>query len=249
MGVILAIASRKGGCAKTSAAVTLAGVWAEEGKRVLVVDVDSQGSASRWLGVDDDGGELLAALVDGAELPSVATNIEGVELAPSGVRMANLDRALASTPGAEFVLREALEKVKGFDVIIVDCPPSLGASTVAALTAAQWVASPVAGAMSLDGLEEIRDLVALIRRRLNPALKWAGVFLAQGDPRTRLTRDIAALLAKTLPDDLLSSSVRSSVRMREAPSRRSWIGAYDPRGGVHRDYERVANELAERMTA
>ncbi len=203
---VVAIASPQGGMGKTTTAVNLAAALAELGDPVLVIDLDVQASCSRWFGVHDDGHGLLDVLSgQGAIEPLIQeTAVPGVSLVPSGPWMMAAERVLTSEVGGELILRSALDQLprfrKGsrpsasiqrrrFAWILLDCPPTLGAPSLAGLVAARELLVPVAAhVLSLPSVVALEETVTRVRDRLNPALPITGI-LACRVARTRL-RDI-----------------------------------------------------------
>lgn len=249
----LAITNQKGGSGKTTTAVNLAGALAERGASVLLLDLDPQGNASRWLGAPSDGQAMLSVLSRERELLDVVqpTNVPGVDVAPGGTWLASAERALAAEVGAELALREALTaKELHWDFILVDTPPTLGLLTISALVACEEVLAPVeASSLAIVGLGDLLKTVERVRARLNPTLEWLGVVVTRVDHRTRVSREVMDLIKTRFGDDAFSTFVRESVRFREAPSHQSWMGQYDAHGTGHRDYRSLADEVYERRVA
>lgn len=245
----LAVTNQKGGSGKTTSAVNLAAALGEKGLRVLVVDLDPQASASAWLGVSDGGRGLLDAFVDKAHLDDLVhdTNAEGVGLIPASSWLANAERSLAGEPGAELIFRKAVRRLKGWDFLLVDCPPALGLLTVSALAAVEEVLVPVEPSpMALAGVARLEETVDLVADRLNEGLKVAHLLACRVDTRTTLAREVLEALRERFGERVFSSSVRETVRLREAWGYSQPITQYDPRGHGAEDYRAVAAELLKR---
>ena len=212
MRLVIAIANHKGGVGKTATAVNLAAALAEGGEAALVVDLDPQGSASSWLGVDDEGAETLEAFADGRALPVRATATAGIEVVPSGTAMAAAERRLSGEIGAERLLAEALSRTEGhWRWILIDCPPGLGLLSVNAMAAAGGVVVPVeAHHLGLRGLVDSRRTVEAVRRRLNPLLEIAGVLPCRAHGRRALHREVVEALEKSFPGRV-GPSIRESM--------------------------------------
>jgi chromosome partitioning protein len=249
---VIAIASQKGGTAKTTTTVNLAAALGELGRRVLVLDLDPQSSTSAWLGVRDGGTGLLDALVDedgagslaGLVLPSSAP---GVDLIPASAQLARAERHLADALGGERILlglTRALPRDR-WDYLLVDCPPALGQLTINALAAAGEVLVPVeASTMAVAGLAGLLRTVALARRHLNPDLALCGIFACRVDTRTVLARNVVAALRDRFPELALATAIRETVRLREAWAQSLPINLYAPKSSGAHDYRCLALEIA-----
>ena len=246
----VAILNHKGGSGKTTTAVNLAAALGELGRRVLLLDLDPQASASRWLAIDDKTGGLYDVLVKRTALePHIRqTTVAGVDLVPARQDLAAAELEARRKPGAELVLRNALSHLPPrWDTVLLDCPPSLGLLTVNALAAADEVLVPVeAHILALEGLADLLGTLGLVREALNPQLRLSAV-LACRVSRTRHTRDVVELLRQQFPDTMLTTVVRESARLAEAPAFKQPILTYasDSPGAV--DYRAVAAEWLSRL--
>lgn len=250
----VAVTNQKGGSGKTTTTVNLAGALAEHEARVLVLDLDPQGNASRWLGHPNDGREMLSVLARESDFLSTirATDVEGVDLAPGGTWLATAERALAAEVGAELALKEAIATLPSdrWDFVLVDTPPTLGLLTISALVACDEVLAPVeASSMALVGLGDLLKTVERVQARLNPGLRWLGVVATRVDLRTRVSREVTQVLRERFGQIAFETVVRESVRFREAPSHQAWMGSYDTYGVGHRDYRSLASEVVGRVAA
>jgi chromosome partitioning protein len=246
---VVAILNQKGGSGKTTTAVNLAAALGELGRRVLLVDLDPQASASRWLAVDDSVGGLYDVVVQRAPLePHIRpTAVTGVDLVPARQDLAAAELEARRKPGAELVLRQALGRLPPrWDTALLDCPPSLGLLTVNALAAADEVLVPVeAHILALEGLADLLGTMDLVREALNPRLRLGGV-LACRVSRTRHTRDVTELLRQQFPDTMLTSVVRESARLAEAPAFKKPILTYASDSPGALDYRAAAAEWQAR---
>lgn len=242
-----AVTNQKGGSGKTTSAVNLAAVGGELGRRVLVVDLDPQASASAWLGTPDGGRGLLEVLTEGAALEDlvVETGTAGVDLVPASAWLANVDRVLAGEVGAELAFRDAVKALPArWDLVLVDCPPALGLLTVSALAAVREVVVPVeTSAMALAGLAGLVRTVERVRDRLNPDLAIRAILPCRVDARTNLARDVVAHLRERFGSLVTETVIRESVRVREAWSFGQAVTTYDPRGAGAEDYRAAFHEL------
>jgi chromosome partitioning protein len=251
----IAIMNQKGGAGKTTTAVNMAAAMGELEKRVLVLDLDPQHSATDWLvGRNGDRREdrgLYDCLVHNETIAThvYQTNAAGVELVPSTDWLLGVDKALAMEAGAEAILKETLAELPKdrWDFVLLDCPPSLGFLSVSALVAADDVLVPVeAEYMALSGLASLLRSIERVQRRLNPQLLLSSVLICKVDSRKNLAKDVTSALRSRFEDILLRAVVRDNVRLAEAPSFREPITTYAPKSAGAEDYRAVAKELLAR---
>lgn len=246
----IAVVNQKGGTAKSTTAVNLAASLAEApfGRRVLLVDLDPQHSATDWmLGSGADVGKgVFAVLGENGNVYDVVyeTPVEGVAIVPSSSWLVGAERALAGEVGAETILRRKLSKLTGYDYVLFDCPPQLGILTVNALVAAEEVLVPVeAHVMALAGLAQLVETVELVQDRLNPDLEITGILPCRVDSRTRHAGDVVGQLRERFGDLVFETVVRENVRLAEAPSFRAPITTYDSRSAGAVDHRALAKEV------
>lgn len=252
MGRTIACANQKGGVGKTTTVVNLASYLALEGARVLVIDLDPQGNATSGLGVDRGSLDrsVYDAVVGDDDLGSliVATAAPGVDLIPASIALAGAEVELAGLDARERRLRRLLVPLTDrYDVIFIDCPPSLGLLTVNALTAADAVLIPLqCEYYALEGLTQLLATVDLVRDHLNPRLALDGVVLTMADARTNLSAEVAAEARRHLADRVYETVIPRSVRLSEAPSHGLPISRYaaDSRGAAA--YAALAQEWRAR---
>tara|TARA_Y100000588_G_scaffold359496_1_gene418535 strand:+ start:6459 stop:7253 length:795 start_codon:yes stop_codon:yes gene_type:complete len=247
VSVVFAIANQKGGVGKTTTAISLAAALGEHGKEILIVDTDPQANASSALGVrDPDGNSLYDALVEEAPLLStiVETETPRVSLVPTTPGLAGAEVELVTMMAREFRMKRALETVRdNFDIILMDCPPSLGLLTVNALTAADEVIIPVQSEyFALEGLRHLSQTIELVRRNLNPNLLLRGILLTMFDGRTNLSRDVEAEVRRHF-NNTFQVVIPRSVRLSEAPSYGLPVQQYDPTSTGAIAYAQLAEEL------
>jgi chromosome partitioning protein len=250
----LAIASGKGGVAKTTTAVNLAAALGELGRRVLVVDLDPATSASSWLARPDPGRGLLDALTNGGSLAGLIqeSRAPGVDLIPASQSLAAAEKALAGEVGAETLLREALSRLAPdrWDLVLMDCPPALGLLAIWALVACREVLMPLEPhPMAMAGLAQMLRTVETVRTRLNPDLAVAGIVVCRGDPRTRLYHEAVAELDARYAGLLFATRIRQTIRLSEAPSHGLPITQYSASSHGAEDYRALARELEKRGPA
>jgi chromosome partitioning protein len=234
------VANQKGGVAKTTTAVNLAAGLSLRGHRVLLVDLDPQSNATTGLGFDHRGLErsTYSLLIGEASLDEAAlsTGISGLTLVPGSLGLAGAEVELVGASGRERMLAKALEgALDRFDLVFLDCPPSLGLLTVNALTAAHDLMVPVqCEYYALEGLRGLLGTAERVRRALNPDLRIAGFLLAMYDARTKLASQVAAEVRSHFGDLVFDTVIPRSVRLSEAPSYGEPVLTLDPsaRGAI-----------------
>lgn len=241
----IAIANHKGGVGKTTTAVNLAAALAHAGQRVLLVDMDPQASATAALGLGDCTGRSLAEVFAGTRTITKAVRQAGsVDVCPAALDLAETELALTNRMGREMVLRKLLASVASrYDVVIIDCPPSLSLLTVNALAAADAVLCPtLPQAADLTGLASFRRSITRVQDELNPGLELLGVLICQYDGRLSHHREAADLLTRSgLP--ILPVMVGRSVRAAESMGRGIPLIEYDPGGQRTAEYQTLSAEV------
>ncbi len=246
----VAITNQKGGSAKTTTSVNLAATLAERGRRVLVIDLDPQHSATQWYDVTEGGRGVfdLFAEPERTRLDDLIfeTGTDGVSMVPSSPWLVGAEKALATEPGAERLLREKFQALEPdrFDYVLIDCPPTLGVLTVNALTAVEEVVVPVeCHVMGLHGLAKLIQTVETVRKRLNERLRVTGIVACRVNLRTRHGREIVEKVRQRFPDLLYETMIRENVRLAECPSQGVPITSYADSSAGAEDYRRLAAEV------
>jgi chromosome partitioning protein len=252
--VRFAIANQKGGVGKTTTAINLGSALGKVHQRVLLVDLDPQANTTSGLGrPKDEPASVYQVLLEGLPISTIitATAFPNLDLAPSSVAMAGAEVELAPQPARESLLRAALRSLEGrYDVILVDCPPSLGLLTINALTACSEVLIPVqCEYYSLEGLAQLTSAIELVRERLNPDLHIFGVLMTMEDRRNRLSSQVVEDVRRHFPRELLQTRIPRSVRLAEAPSYGRPADEYDSASQGARAYSELAREVLSRLQA
>lgn len=255
---IFAVANQKGGVGKTTTAINLAAALAEQGKRVLLIDLDPQGNASTGLGLGASDRKLTTydLLIDEVPLQDVVvpTAIRGVWLCPATTDLSSADIELMSNEKRSFLLHDALRQPEvsayGFDYILIDCPPSLSLLTVNAMVGAHSVLVPLQSEFfALEGLSQLMLTIREVRQNANPNLRIEGVVLTMYDGRNRLSQQVEADARENLGDLVFRTVVPRNVRISEAPSYAMPVLTYDSLSKGSIAYRALAQEMLTRHQA
>jgi chromosome partitioning protein len=245
MATTITVLSQKGGTGKTTAVRTLADVFRRIGLDVLCVDLDPQGNLSDYFDVPPDASPTIADVLAGQA--RAADAIHDGAIVPANLGLAESELILGGKMGRELTLKRALVEVKPrYDLVLVDCPPSLGLLTVNALVAADdALISSEAEYFSLQGVEQALEVVELAKESLHPELEWLGVVLNIADLRLIHAREALQQLRERFGDRVFESAVRRSVRYAESAERGVSILDYAPDLGA--DYLALADEVLARL--
>ena len=256
MTSIIAIANQKGGVGKTTTCANLGIGLAQDGKRVLLIDADPQGSLSISLGYTrpDELGVTLSDIMEGIieEQPltpgeGILHHEENIDLLPANISLSGLEVSLVNAMNREKILKQYVDSVKRpYDYVLIDCMPSLGMLTINALAAADSVMIPVqAQYLPAKGLEQLLRTVRKVKKQINPRLKIDGILLTMVDHRTNYAKEISALIRATYADQIkvFAADIPLSVRAAEISAEGKSIYAYDPKGKAAAAYRELTKEV------
>jgi len=248
---VFAVANQKGGVAKTTTVHTVGAALAERGRRVLLVDLDPQACLTYSLGVgaDDLTSSLHDVLVRQRPAREVLVKVGELHLLPATIDLAGAEIYLLSKTGREYALARALDPITAsYDIVLIDCPPSLGILTINGLTAAEEVLIPLqCETLSSRGVGQLLETVADVRSFTNPRLSVAGVVATMYDARTRLAQQILASVREDHGLEVLPPPVPKSVRVAEAPAMSRSVLEHAPRSPAADAYRALAATLDERL--
>ena len=251
MGKIIAVVNQKGGVGKTTTAVNLTAALTELGMKVLLCDFDPQANASSGLGVDKRKikKSVYDTIINDTPTREAIVHTKFGDVLPSAADLAGAGVELISVPEPNFRLKKALEQVKDrYDVIFIDCPPSLEMLTLNGLAAADSILVPVqCEYYALEGLSDLMSTMRMVKRRINPQLEIFGVALTMFDGRTNFSTQVAQEVRRHFPGKVFASVIPRNIRLAEAPSHGIPVTTYDrsSRGSVA--YKEMAAEIMKKL--
>ena len=251
MGKIIAVVNQKGGVGKTTTAVNLTAALTELGMKVLLCDFDPQANASSGLGVDKRKikKSVYDTIINDTPTREAIVHTKFGDVLPSAADLAGAGVELIAVPEPNFRLKKALEQVKDrYDVIFIDCPPSLEMLTLNGLAAADSILVPVqCEYYALEGLSDLMSTMRMVKRRINPQLEIFGVALTMFDGRTNFSTQVAQEVRRHFPGKVFASVIPRNIRLAEAPSHGIPVTTYDrsSRGSVA--YKEMAAEIMKKL--
>ena len=251
MGKIIAVVNQKGGVGKTTSAVNLTAALTEAGKRVLVCDFDPQANATSGLGLDKRRLKysVYDVVINDEPAANAIVKTKYGDVLPSTADLAGAGVELVTLPEPNYRLRNALESVRDqYDIIFIDCPPSLELLTLNSLCAADGIMVPVqCEYYALEGLTDLMTTLRMVKKRLNPRLEIFGVALTMFDGRTNFSTQVAQEVRRHFPGKVFATVVPRNVRLAEAPSHGLPVTVYDRHSRGALAYKAMAQEIIEKL--
>ena len=255
--VVMTVANQKGGVGKTTSTVNIAVALAMGGLHVVVIDADAQGNASSALGMRHEPGtpSTYDVMIGGQSLAEVlqpCPDVPGLVVSPATIDLSGAEIEMVDLPRREYLLSDALSEFlslhRDVDIVLIDCPPSLGLVTLNALVATDQVLIPIQTEYyALEGLSQLWSTIRRISQDLNPGLHVSSILLTMADRRTNLSQEVEQEVRTHFPEQTLETVIPRSVRVSEAPSYGQSVITYDPRSSGALAYRKAALEISRRL--
>lgn len=260
MGIVIGVVNQKGGVGKTTTSVNLGAALAEQGKKILLVDMDAQSNLTTHLGLgpkedpssieENTGPEFTVydVLKGNKGLDSVIiSRSANLDIVPSSLLLSAADLELGGKVGRELILKRALDQVRDrYDIVVIDCPPALGLLSLNALAASDKIIVPVQSEyLALHGVRQLLDTIDQVKNIYNPGLIVGGVLICLHDNRKRLARAVSDTIRAFFGDLVFDTVIRSNVALAEAPASGQNIFEYAPRSSGAEDYGALAKEVLD----
>lgn len=244
---VISVANQKGGCGKTTTSINLSTYLALRGKRTLLIDIDPQGATTTGMGIDKWKLEktIYNVLVGDLNIDDIVipTKIENLSLAPTNIDLSGAELELVSQLGREAILKHKIEKLAGYEYIIIDTPPSLGILTLNSLVACSRLLIPIQTEyFALEGMSQLLKIVNMVGERLGNKMSRK-FLLTMYDSRTKLSKEVADQVREHFKEEVFQTVIPRNVKLAEAPSYGMPIYLYDPQSAGATAYEQLANEV------
>ncbi|MEM6264861.1 MAG: ParA family protein [Bacteroidota bacterium] len=245
---VISIANHKGGVGKTTTTVNLAAALAQKGYRILILDMDPQANATFSLGLKKQDQTIYNVMAFGDSIRKVVQQLESFDLIPASIHLAGFEKN--NEVGKEFILAEHMEDIRpDYDFILIDCPPSLGALTISALTASNYALVPLQPEfLALQGMTDFIKILRTVKTRMNRELELLGVVVTQYDTRKVLHRDILEHASQSYGEMVFETRIRGNISLAEAQSMGLDIFQYDAACNGAEDYSELASEVVRRTS-
>lgn len=240
---VVAVINQKGGTGKTTTTINLGSALGKNGKKVLLIDLDPQSNLSYSLAIPTADGTLADVFLGTKKLKEILIQKDGIWVAPGSNDLVDIEISLVGQNDRESFLKAILAEAKGFDYVMIDCPPSLSVLTLNALTAAHEVLIPLQmEVLTLQGLDQITKTVERVKKTFNSKLKIKGIVVVMFDMRRKLSLEVLQYLKENVEEKIFDSQIRLNVKLAEAPSFGKSILDYDPSSNGAKDYRALAEE-------
>lgn len=241
---IVSVINQKGGTGKTTTTINLGSALSKTGKKILLIDLDPQANLSYSLGVEEPQGTLADVFTGHKSLNQIIVKQNNVSIAPGSNELVDIEISLVTQLQRESFLKNILAEAKGYDFILIDCPPSLSLLTVNALAASDEVLIPLQmEVLTLQGLSQILNTVKQVQSAFNSKLKVKGIVVVMFDKRRKLSSEIQDYLEQNIAERIFKTRIRLNVKLAEAPSFGKSVLDYDPGSYGAQDYQALATEF------